>query len=195
MYFKIIRAFSFSLLIAAKSLIQSLMKSSGRITSISMAIKGEADIRQEDSMRKPPNQLHTSSNTDNNLSAHLSFFVLSEMQSCLLEFPCWPLWWKPLIKQKLSGFCCNYSTLTFGRQSSGFLPCLEPNRNGLQKGQGYSSLNYSKCLLISSCWCWLIGKGCLQGARWVLILPPEHTCWKTAIHFMSLFLLGQPTSQ
>lgn len=50
------------------------MKSNGRVTSISMAVKGETDIRQEDSMREPPNKLHTSSNTENNLCAHLSFY-------------------------------------------------------------------------------------------------------------------------
>lgn len=43
MYFKIIRAFSFPLISTTKSLIQSLMKSTGRVTTISMDIRGEAD--------------------------------------------------------------------------------------------------------------------------------------------------------
>lgn len=73
MSLKIVRAFSFSLLITAKSWIHSLMTSNGRVTSISMAIKGEADNRLEDSTRGSPNQLHTSSNMDNHLCAHLSF--------------------------------------------------------------------------------------------------------------------------
>lgn len=63
------------------------------------------------------------------------------------------------------------------------------------KGICYFSLDYSKCLLISSCWCWLrkgLSPRCkVSGTSF----PLSTLAAKTVIHFISLFLLGQPTPQ
>lgn len=63
------------------------------------------------------------------------------------------------------------------------------------KGTGYFSLDYSKCLLISSCWCWLrkgLSPRCkVSGTSF----PLSTLAAKTVIHFISFFLLGQPTPQ
>lgn len=169
------------------------MKSSGRVTSISMAIKGEADIRQEDSMRELPNQLHASSNADNNLCAQVYRFCSLRNTKMFVGVSLVTLWVHGSYKTKAVQIQSQLQhhdiwltiSCVFTMLGASFRP----------KGTDYSSLNYSKCLLINSCWCWLrkgLSPRCKASGT---SFPLRTLAAKTVTHFISLFLLGQATPQ
>lgn len=83
-------------------------------------------------MREPPNQLHTSSNTDNNLCAHLLYLFSQKCKDVCYSFLV-DLFGRGILQNK---GCLNSVSTTI---LTGVLSCLETNRNGLQKGQATPS--------------------------------------------------------
>lgn len=133
---------------------QSLMKSTGRVTSFSMDVKVRqtSPVSEErGSMMEPPNGLHPRSNTDSSLSAQLSFIPLI-MQSCLLQCSCWR---DPISSDKIKAIQIQFqdSTLTFGRRSAVpfTMPGARQEVSFRGKVTGYLvSLTYGKYLPKSS---------------------------------------------
>lgn len=148
MSFKIVRAFSFSLLITAKSLIQSLMKSSGRVTSISMAIKGEADIRQEDSMRGSLQTSCTQAVIRTTIFVPIYHFCSLRNAKLFVSLLTFLVEGSYKTKAVWIQFQLQYPDTWL---TTSWVFTMLGAQQWAAEGTGQSTLNYSKCLLISSC--------------------------------------------